>query len=65
MDFPDETYRQYYEDIGFTVDWDEAAQVVLSGEPSAEFFTLPWWQIESNSFHLYGADYNKKRLTEL
>jgi hypothetical protein len=61
----DEQYERYYQAVTLPVDWDRATQVIRNGEPDAEFFTLPWWQTESRSIYLYGADYNKARLTEL
>jgi hypothetical protein len=65
VEIPDETYSRYYEDIHLEVDWDRATQIIRTGELSANFFTLPWWQAESRALFLYGTEYNKKRLAEL
>lgn len=65
VEIPDETYSEYYEDNRLAVDWDRATRVIETGESSAEFFTLPWWQTKSKDIFLYGAEYNKARLAEL
>jgi hypothetical protein len=61
----EEKYKLYYENNIPEIEWPLAADAVSVGEPTDQFFTLPWRRTESRSVFLYGVSYNRARITEL